>query len=50
MTQLRIADIVIPSFTAFLAIVVMWNYGLSEKRSREIKKELVKRRGELELS
>jgi GPH family glycoside/pentoside/hexuronide:cation symporter len=50
MVQLRIADIVIPAGTALLAIVIMWNYGLSEKRSKEIKEELVKRRGELELS
>lgn len=47
MTNLRIADIIIPSATALLAIVVMWNYGLSEKRAREIKLELEARRGEL---
>ena len=47
MTNLRIADIVIPAFTAALAILVMWNYSLNEERAREIKAELVKRRGEL---
>ncbi|TRX54803.1 MFS transporter [Fulvivirga sp. M361] len=47
MTNLRIADIVIPAFTAALAILVMWNYNLNEERAREIKAELVKRRGEL---
>ncbi|OEK08969.1 sugar:proton symporter [Flavivirga aquatica] len=47
MTQLRIADIVIPAITAALAIWVMWTYSLDEKRAREIKEELVKRRGEL---
>lgn len=47
LTQLRLADILIPSVTAALAIVVMWKYDLTEKRAREIKDELVKRRGEL---
>lgn len=47
MTNLRIADIVIPAVTAALAILVMWKYGLNEERAREIKAELVKRRGEL---
>jgi GPH family glycoside/pentoside/hexuronide:cation symporter len=47
MTKLRIADIVIPAVTALTAIAVMWKYNLSEDRAREIKKELVERRGEL---
>ena len=47
MTNLRIADAVIPALTAGLAILVMWRYGLNEKRARSIKEELVKRRGEL---
>lgn len=47
LTNLRIADIVIPVVTAGLAIVVMWNYSLNEERAKEIKAELVKRRGEL---
>ncbi len=47
MTNLRIADIAIPAATALLAIVVMWNYSLSEDRARKIKEELVSRRGEL---
>ena len=45
--NLRIADIVIPAVTAALAIWVMWKYDLDEKRAREIKIELVKRRGSL---
>jgi GPH family glycoside/pentoside/hexuronide:cation symporter len=45
--NLRIADIVIPAFTAFLAILVMWNYSLTEERAREIKAELEARRGVL---
>ena len=47
MTNLRIADIIIPAVTAGLAILVMWKYSLNEDRAREIKAELVKRRGEL---
>ena len=35
--QLRIADIIIPSLTAALAIWVMWKYDLTEERAREIK-------------
>ena len=45
--NLRIADIVIPAVTAALAIWVMWEYDLDEKRAREIKLELIKRRGSL---
>ncbi len=46
-TKLRLADITIPALTALLAIVVMWKYDLTEKKAREIKAELVARRGEL---
>lgn len=45
--SLRIADIMIPSISAALAIWVMWGYDLSESKANEIKEELVKRRGEL---
>jgi len=47
LTRLRIADIVIPSVTAALAIWVMYGYSLTEKKAREIKLELVKRRGNI---
>lgn len=47
MNNLRIADILVPSVTAGLAVWVMWNYSLSEKRAKEIKAKLVERRGEL---
>lgn len=47
MTNLRIADIVIPALTAALAILIMWRYSLTEKRAKEIKAKLVERRGEL---
>ncbi len=47
LTQLRLADIFIPAFTAALAVLVMWKYDLTEQRARDIKDELVNRRGEL---
>ncbi len=47
LTNLRLADILIPAFTAGLAILVMWRYDLTEQKAKEIKAELVKRRGEL---
>ncbi len=46
-TNLRLADIIIPTVTALLAIMVMWKYDITEKRSNEIREELVKRRGKL---
>ncbi len=45
--NLRIADILIPAATAALAILVMYNYSLSEKKAIEIQKKLVARRGEI---
>lgn len=47
LTNLRLADIFIPALTAALAIWVMWGYDLTEKKAEEIKRELVRRRGEL---
>ncbi len=47
MTNLRLADILIPAVTAGLAILVMWKYDLTEEKAGEIKDELIKRRGEL---
>jgi GPH family glycoside/pentoside/hexuronide:cation symporter len=46
-TMLRLADISIPSLAGILAIWVMWKYDITEKRAREIRTELVERRGEL---
>lgn len=46
-TNLRLADIIIPATTAALAIWVMWGYDLTEAKAIEIKNELVSRRGEL---
>ncbi len=47
MVNLRIADIVIPAVTAAMAVAIMWNYNLSEERAKDIKEELVRRRGEI---
>jgi GPH family glycoside/pentoside/hexuronide:cation symporter len=47
LTNLRIADIVIPAITAAIAIWIMWSYSLTEERAREIKTELEARRGKL---
>jgi GPH family glycoside/pentoside/hexuronide:cation symporter len=47
LNKLRLADIIIPVITGFFAILIMWNYDISEKRSIEIRKILVERRGEL---
>jgi GPH family glycoside/pentoside/hexuronide:cation symporter len=46
MNDLRIADIVIPSLTAGLAVWIMWNYSLNEDRVSKIKKELEERRAD----
>lgn len=46
MHDLRIADIIIPSVTATLAVLIMWNYSLNEDRVSNIKKELEARRAE----
>ena len=46
-TNLRLFDIFIPIITAAIAIWVMWNYNLSEDKAKEIKDQLVARRGEL---
>jgi GPH family glycoside/pentoside/hexuronide:cation symporter len=47
MTQLRIADIIVPAVTALLAIFVMWNYDLTEERCLKIKKDLNERKSSL---
>ncbi len=47
MTSLRLADVIIPSATAGIAILIMWSYSLSESRAKKIKEQLIERRGEL---
>jgi len=48
MTNLRIADILIPIGTAIMAIMIMWNYDVTEEKSREIRSILEARRGEFQ--
>ena len=45
LTQLRLADIIVPAGSAFVAIFVMSGYNLTESKMAEIKAELKKRRG-----
>lgn len=47
MTSLRLFDIFVPVITAAIAIWVMRDYNLSEDKAKQIKAELVARRGEL---
>lgn len=47
MTNLRIADIVIPASTAALAILMMWNYDITEEKAHQIKEKLIERRGDI---
>lgn len=44
LTQLRIADIVIPCITALCAIFIMKSYDLNEDRVAEVKAELIEKR------
>ena len=44
LTNLRIADICIPIITGVLAIIVIWNYDITEQKAREIRDELNSRR------
>ncbi|MDQ1770603.1 MFS transporter [Labilibaculum sp. A4] len=46
-TNLRLADILIPITTAFLAIVLIWKYDITETRSHEIREALIARRGKV---
>ncbi len=43
-TRLRLADICIPLLTGVLAIIIIWNYDLTEEKAREIRDELNLRR------
>lgn len=47
LTNLRIADIIIPIVTALMAILLVWKYDITEKRSHEIREALVARRGKV---
>jgi len=45
-TNLRIADILIPIITGLIAILVIWKYDVTEEKAHEIRQALVRRRGE----
>jgi len=45
LTNLRIADIIIPVVTASLAVLVVWKYDITESKANEIRKALIARRG-----
>lgn len=47
LTNLRIADIAIPIVTAFIAIILVWKYDITETKAREIREVLVVRRGKV---
>lgn len=49
LTNLRIADILIPIATGVLAIMIMWKYDINEAKSHEIREALIVRRAELQL-
>ncbi len=45
LTNLRIADIVIPIFTALIAMIIIWKYNITESKAHEIREALIARRG-----
>ncbi|MGQ1909542.1 MFS transporter [Marinifilum sp. RC60d5] len=47
LTNLRIADIVIPIVTAFIAILLVWKYDITESRALEIREALIAKRGKV---
>lgn len=44
-TSLRIADILIPIILGAFAILIMWNYDITEKKANEIREALIAKRG-----
>lgn len=47
LTNLRIADIVVPVVAALIAILIIWSYKIDEERANEIRKALIARRGKV---
>jgi len=47
LTNLRIADIVVPIITGLIAIVLVWKYDITEKRAHEIRQALIVKRGKV---
>jgi len=48
-TNLRLADIIIPIISGVIAILVMWKYDITEEKSREIRATLDLRRAKTQL-
>ncbi len=47
LTNLRLADIIIPIVTALLAIASLMKYDITEEKANEIRKKLIAQRGEI---
>jgi GPH family glycoside/pentoside/hexuronide:cation symporter len=47
LTNLRMADVIVPIVTALLAVVVMWKYDITEEKACKIRETLEERRGKL---
>nr|WP_320119290.1 MFS transporter [uncultured Marinifilum sp.] len=45
--NLRIADIIIPIVTAFMAIAIVWKYDITENRALDIREALIAKRGKI---
>ena len=48
LTNLRLADIIIPIVTGLLAIIIMWKYDITEKKANEIRQALIAKRAAAE--
>lgn len=48
LTNLRVADIVVPIVTGVVAIVLVWKYDITEKRANEIRLALIEKRGKVQ--
>ncbi len=47
LTNLRLADIIIPVVAAILAIILVWKYDITESKALKIRKALITRRGKV---
>ncbi|MCB0806550.1 MAG: MFS transporter [Bacteroidales bacterium] len=47
LTNLRIADILIPVVTAIVAMIIVWKYDITEEKAFEIRQALITKRGKV---
>lgn len=47
MTNLRLADIIIPVASGLIAIIAIWKYNITERKAYEIRTALIERRGKV---